>query len=64
MEISSDGHREYISLEECARRATIKLPTLYNWISQRKVGADQGLRRIGGKRVVDWAMFEATMFER
>jgi len=58
-----NGHREYISLAECARRATIKMPTLWNWISQGKVSKDQGLCRIGGKRAIDWAMFEATMIQ-
>lgn len=54
---------EYVSIGEAAERAKIARKTLYNWISSRRLTAEQGLSRAGRRRLINWPVFEEKVLK-
>jgi hypothetical protein len=63
-EQGSNGYTNWVSLEEAATRAHLKIKTLRNWISTRRLGGAQGLVYVGSRPVIDWPLFEKAFVRR
>jgi predicted site-specific integrase-resolvase len=51
----------YLPLREAAARLGLSLGTLYHWTSAGKLHEGNGLRRVGGRRLVDWEVLRAAI---
>ena len=51
----------YFTLAQVAGLTNIEIKTLYDWIYHGKLNEARGLRRIGNKRLVEWAIFKAAI---
>ncbi|HUO04644.1 MAG TPA: helix-turn-helix domain-containing protein [Candidatus Binataceae bacterium] len=54
---------EYVSIREAADRARIAPKTIYNWISKGRLTVEQGLARAGGRRLINWPLFEEKVLK-
>jgi hypothetical protein len=52
---------EYLTVDETALRARISAKTIYNLISLRKLGRDQGICHFGRRVLINWPVFEARV---
>jgi hypothetical protein len=61
----SDFEREteesLISVAEAAKRIGLKPKTLYCWIEGDRLRADHGLRTLGKRHRIDWAIFKGCL---
>lgn len=64
MEPAQEPAKVYLTLEEAARRISMKVNTLRNWIYMGRLTAANGLVRIGGSWRIDWPLFERTFVRR
>jgi predicted DNA-binding transcriptional regulator AlpA len=44
----------FLTPMQCAAKLQLSRWTIYHWISGGKLGTEQGLRRLGRKRMIDW----------
>jgi len=51
----------YITLAETARLSSLSIRTLYNWIQIGKLTRERGLRKMGNKCNIEWAVFKAAI---
>jgi excisionase family DNA binding protein len=54
----SSDNAEFLTVEQTATKIQLKKGTLYNWISSRKLGADQGVVRFGRRTRIHWPTFK------
>lgn len=52
---------EYVSLKQAAVRAGLSKWTLYHWIAQGRLTQARGLRRLGARCNIEWAVFKAAI---
>lgn len=53
----------FLTPMQCAARLQLSRWTIYHWISGGRLGTEQGLRRVGRKRLIDWDVLK-TAIER
>lgn len=51
----------YISIKEAAKRLDVGVQTLYTWVRRSQLGHEHGLRRLGGRWLLDWDKFREAI---
>jgi predicted DNA-binding transcriptional regulator AlpA len=44
----------FLTPMQCAAKLQLSRWTIYHWISGGRLGTEQGLRRLGRRRMIDW----------
>ena len=50
-----------VNLTKAAKAMGVSRWTIYHWISGGKLGTEQGLRRLGRKRMIDWTALKVAI---
>lgn len=51
----------FLTPVQCAAKLQLSRWTIYHWISSGRLGTDQGLRRLGRRRMIDWNVLKAAI---
>jgi len=51
----------YLDLKQTAERTGLSRSTLYHWIENGRLDEARGLRRFGGRRLIDWQVFQTSL---
>ncbi len=51
----------FLTPMQCATRLHLSRWTIYHWISDGKLDSAQGLRRVGGRRLIEWTALKAAI---
>jgi hypothetical protein len=51
----------FLTPMQCAAKLQLSRWTIYHWISGGRLGTDQGLRRLGRRRIIDWKVLKAAI---
>jgi excisionase family DNA binding protein len=51
----------FLTPAQCAAQLQLSRWTIYHWIGDRKLAESHGLRRIGRRWLIDWALLKAAI---